>query len=291
MLALRTNLTIAGADDAPYLAARGTAADSVTIDLATPATAGGRETARQTAARHIRRIAATGRGVHVRVSDTRSDELEADLAAVTGPALQAVLLSGAEIAQDVRDADVAIRRQEMRRKVEPGTVRLIPEIDSAAGLAELPRMLSAVDRHEAVALNAGALARDLGLSDTQPSLLEHAMAGVALAARAAGLPWLLLDAQSPPGARSALATLAQRLGAAGAYVASEAEARGFNELFTPPQHELETAQHAIEQWQRIRKAGDWSGVADGELVDRRTVRRARALVALDEAIRRRERAR
>ncbi len=290
MLALRTNLTIAGADDAPYLAARGTAADSVTIDLATPAVAGEREATRQTAARHIRRIAATGRGVHVRVSDTRSDELEADLAAVTGPALQAVLLSGAEIAQDVRDADVAIRRQEMRRKIEPGAVRLIPEVDSAAGLAELPRMLSAVDRHEAVTLNAGALARDLGLSDTQPSLLEHAMAGVALAARAAGLPWLLLDAQSQPGARSALATLAQRLGAAGTYVASETEARGFNELFTPPQHEVEAAQHAIEQWQRIRKAGGWSGVADGELVDRRSVRRARALVALDEAIRKRERA-
>ncbi len=290
MLALRTNLTIAGSDDVPYLAARGTSADSVTIDLATPAVAGEREAARQTAARHVRRIAATGRGVHVRVSDTRSDELEADLAAVTGPALQAVLLSGTEIAQDVRDADVAIRKHEMRRKVEPGTVRLIAEVDSAAGLAELPRMLSAVDRHEAVALNAGALARDLGLRDAHPSLLEHAMASVALAARAADLPWLLLDGRSEPGARSALATLAQRLGAAGAYVASEAEARGFNELFTPPQHEVETAQHAIEQWQRIRKAGGWSGVADGELVDRRSVRRARALIELDEAIRRRSRA-
>lgn len=287
---MRTNLTIAGSDDTPYLAARGTAADSVTIDLATPAVAGEREAARQTAARHVRRIAATGRGVHVRVSDTRSGELEADLAAVSGPALEAVLLSGAEIAQDVRDADVAIRKQEMRRNVEPGTVRLIPEVDSATGLADLPRMLSAVDRHEAVALNAGALARDLGLRDTHPSLLEHAMAGVALAARTAGLPWLLADGRSRPGARSELATLAQRLGAAGAYVVSEAEVRGFSELFTPSQHEVEAAQRAIEQWQRIRRAGRWTGVANGELVDRRTVSQARALVELDEAIRRRERA-
>ena len=291
MLALRTNLTIAGIDDAPYLAARGTAADSVTIDLATPAVAGEREAALRTAARHVRRIAATGRGVHVRVSDTRSGELEADVAAVTGAALQAVLLSGAEIAQDVRDADVAIRKHEMRRKVVPGTLRLIPEIDSATGLAELPQMLGAVDRHEAVALNAGALARDLGLRDAHPSLLEHAMAAVDVAARAAGLPWLLLDGRAQPGARSELTTLAQRLGAAGAYVVSEAEARGFNQLFTPPQREVEAAQHAIEQWQRIRDVGGWTGVAGGELVDRRAVRRARALVDLDEAIRRRSRAR
>jgi citrate lyase beta subunit len=277
-----------------FEAAATTAADAVTFDLATPETHLERVALRQLAARHSALIARRGRGVHVRVSDTRSGELEADLDALVSASVEAVLLSGAEEAQDVRDADVAIRQREMRRKLEPGHVRLIPEIGSAAGLRALPRLIEAVDRHGAVALNIETLARDFGLTGAPTAsmaLFEHAMAEVAFDAHAAGLPWLLLAPHADQGVRAALANRAHALGAAGAYVRSEGEAGGFRQLFTPRREDVATARAMLDEWERVRTEERWVGAVEGELVDRRSVRGARRIVALDAAITSSERAR
>jgi citrate lyase beta subunit len=134
-------LVIDGLDDAGLAAAPTTAADAIAIDLASPTVHADRARARTQAQRRLRAIAEAGRPVFVRVADQRSGETEADLDAVIGEHLTAIVLSGAAIPQDVRDADVAIRKREMRLSLTPGRVRLIPEIDSAEGLSHLRRML------------------------------------------------------------------------------------------------------------------------------------------------------
>jgi citrate lyase subunit beta / citryl-CoA lyase len=294
VLVSRSNLLIRGLRPAAFEAAATTAADAVTLDLAAPETNTERAGLRQLAAKHAPQIAKRGRAVHLRIADTRSAELDADLEALVSAAITAVLLSGAEEPQDVRDADIAIRKREMRRKLEPGHVRLIPEVDSAAGLRALPRLIEAVDRHGAIALNIDALARDFGV-DSAPAasltLFEHAMAAVAIEAHAAGLPWLLLAPEAGHGTRSALANRAHALGAAGVYVGSESEAAGFRQLFTPRASEVATARAMLDEWERIRATEAWVGTIDGVLVDRRTVRRARRIVALDAAIHSTDRAR
>ncbi len=302
-LALRTSLAIGGADDEPYTAALRSAADTITVDLASPEVHGHRGPARRAAARHAPLLAAAGRAVQARVSDTRSGELEADLAAVVGEHLDAVQLSGAETAQNVRDADVAIRRHEMRLGIVPGSVRLIPLLDSAAGLLALPAMLNAVDRHSAVVLDADGLCRDLDLSapggaETVATVLEHAMWDVAVAARAADLLWLIAALTVAPAERATLAARAREFGASGACVRSEAEVLGLNALFTPEPESVAAARRIVQEWDRLRGRGHVSGVVavaatSGEgpaalaLVDRRSVRRARALIARAGAIERR----
>ncbi|MFN8639617.1 MAG: aldolase/citrate lyase family protein [Dehalococcoidia bacterium] len=284
MVAVRSILLIRGTQPAVYEAAATTSADAVVIDLASPEVSAEREAARALAAKHAPLIARRGRGAHVRISDARSGELEADVEAVAGAAIAAVLLSGAEEPQDVRDADIALRRREMRRKVAPGHMRLIPEVDSAAGLRALPAMLGAVDRHGAAALNVEALAHDMGLGGAlAPSmpLLEHAMATVAFAARAAKVPWLLLASHVDQGIRAALANRAHALGAGGVYVRSEAEAAGFRQLFTPARERVELARAMLEEWERVRTREEWVGAVHGQLVDRRSVRLARQVVAAD----------
>ncbi len=291
-LALRTSVLVRGADESAYVAARTTAADAVLIDLAAPETHDQRTALRRLAAKHAPGIAASGRGVVLRVSDARSGLLEDDLAGTVSEALTAVVLSGAMVAQDARDADVAIRKQEMRRKLTPGSVRLIPEVDSAAGLRALPAILDAVDRHSAVAVNVPALLRDLraGAPRQAVTLTEHVLAEVAIAARAASIGWLAIDLDGDSAARADLATRAAAFGAWGVAVRSEPEAPGFNRLFTPPPEELERARAALAEWERVRAAGGMVGVAGRALVDRRTVRSARLVIALHEAIARRGRA-
>jgi citrate lyase beta subunit len=225
-LRLRTNLLVTAGAGSGLLA---TAAEAVTIDYSTQM---------QPDARH-RGSAATleavaGRPTHIRIAIDRRLGLEASLEAELSQAVGAVLLGGVDWPQDVRDADVALRRREMRLGLEPGTVRLIPEVGSALALRALPRMFEAVDRHSAVALNTDALAVDLELPGPPQShlaVLEHAMAEVAISARIAGVPWLLLAPALDGGTRSMLATRAHAHGAGGIYIASEPEAQGFNSLF------------------------------------------------------------
>ena len=292
-LALRTSLLVRGIGESAYIAATTTAADAVLIDLAAPETNGERAALRRLVAKHAPAIAAAGRGVVLRVSDARSGLLEDDLAAAVSASLLAVVLSGTEVPQDARDADVTIRKQEMRRGLEPGSVRLIPEIDSAAGLRALPAILDAADRHSAVALNVPALVHDLraGTSRQAVALVDHALSEVAIAARAASIGWLAFDLGVDAAARADLATRAAALGAWGVAVRSEAEAPGFNRLFTPPPEELEQTRAVLAEWERVRAAGGMVGAIEAALVDRRTVRHARAVIALHEAIARRERAR
>jgi citrate lyase beta subunit len=117
------------------------------------------------------------------------------------------------------------------------------------------------------------------------------MSAVAITARAAALPWLLLAPHTDPGVRSLLANRAHAFGASGAYVRSESEAGGFNQLFSPPRERVDAARAVLAEWERVRARGGMVGAVGNELVDRRSVRSARALVALDDAIRARQVAR
>lgn len=299
MLALRSVLVIAGEDEARYAAAATAAADAVLFDLAEPAAHHERAGARRLVEHYAPLAAAARRTVVVRIGDTRSDELEADVDAIVMAAVSAVILPAADVPQDVRDADVAIRKREMRRGVPPGSLRLIPEVDSAAGLRALPAMLEAVDRHGAVAIRVADLLGHSGAGvglgastngSAHATLAEHAMAEIAIGAAAAGLPWIVTGRDA-----AALATRGRELGAAGVAVTSDAEARGMNALFSPDAAEVAAARATIAEWERLRGRGRWLGTVDASdgprTVDRRSVRLARALTARADAIERREAAR
>ncbi len=293
-LALRTSLRVDALDAAGLAAACASHADAVLIDMASAAAYARRADARRAGNHALLAIAATGRPVHARVSDTRSGETAGDIMSMVRAGLAAVVLAGAERPQDARDLDVLVRKQEMRRGIVPGSVRLLAELDSAEGIRALPAILEAVDRHSAVTLDVSALAAALrlpGAAASQLALLEHAMSEVALTCAAHGLPWTVAAPAADPGARAAIANRAHALGAAGVVVASEAEAGGFTRLFTPRDEDVAAARAIVAEWERLRAADQPSGTIDGQLVDRRTMRHARILIEAAEAIARRGRVR
>ena len=292
--AIRTSLRLDALDAAGLDAACRSHADAVLIDLASAAAYAQRAEARRAGNHALLAIAATGRPVHARVSDTRSGETEGDIMSMVRAGLGAVVLAGAERPQDTRELDVLIRKQEMRRGIEPGSVRLIAELDSATGIRALPAMLDAIDRHSAVTLDLSALAASLrlpGAVASQLPLLEHAMSEVALACSAHALSWMVAAPAADPGARALLANRAHALGAAGTQIASEAEASGFTRLFTPPPAALHAAHAILDEWARLVATEQPSGVTGPHLVDRRTMRAARLVVDAHDAIARRERVR
>ena len=298
MLALRSTLVVDALDAPALRAARTTAADAVLIDLAYPSVQGRRGEARAQARRAAQAIAKAGRPVLARVSSTVTDEMEADLDAVVGAWLTAVVLSDTEQSQDARDTDVQIRKREMRARLTPGRIRLIPEIESAEALAVLPGILRSVDRFGAVMLSLTGLREDLRLGARASAVYEHAMADVAIAAHTVRLPWALNVEHHRP-ELTAMPARAHDFGAAGVTVHHEGTARGMNSLFTPDPTEVAIARAILVEWEAVRARGEWAGVVAGEVieapatdraVDRRSVRRARALLEQVAAIEARERA-
>lgn len=296
MLALRSILVMDALDEGAMKAATSSAADAVLIDLAHPSLHGHRAEARRLARRHGEAIARTGRPLLVRVSDNRSAEMPADIEAVVGPWITGVVVSGVEEPQDARDADVQVRKYEMRSKLTPGEIAIVPELDSAEGLVALMRILLAIDRVQAISLSIDGLRRDLRLGPGAGALYQHAMAEVAVHADAARLPWVVHVQHHRPGVEQ-IPSLAHDFGAAGVTVHHEGEALGMNSLFSPVESEVAVARAMVAEWQRVRKRGEVLGVVAGEaievpgydrLVDRRTIRRARAVLDLADAIARRE---
>src|SRR5262245_63458500 len=124
-LALRTLLRVYALDAPRLTAAVHSAADAVLLDIASPAAYAKRADARRAANHAAEAIAPTGRPVHARVSDLRSGATEGDIQSVVRANLTAVMLAGCEVPQDARSIDVSIRKQEMGRGIEPGSVRLV----------------------------------------------------------------------------------------------------------------------------------------------------------------------
>ncbi|MDA0351400.1 MAG: aldolase/citrate lyase family protein [Chloroflexi bacterium] len=290
MLPLRSLLVVPASDQEALLAARRTGADAVVLDVAVPAHDTDRGEARANLAEAIDAIGATGRTVMVRVSSVSSGALAADLLAAVRPALAAVIVAGTEVPQDARDADVLLRKFELAHEITPGAVRLIPEIDSAAGLQALPVIAEAVDRYAAIALNAGRMHRDLGLARGRHDALDYVMALTAVTARAAELPWIVGTFEADRGFIEA--ARAHEFGAAGVTVQSEAGVRGVHSLFQPDAADVASARAVLREWERLRGDGMTSGVAligdEGnprvEPVDRRAMRAARLVVARADAI-------
>ncbi|MYA19365.1 MAG: hypothetical protein F4Z25_03650 [Chloroflexi bacterium] len=175
---------------------------------------------------------AAGVPIHVRLAHPREGLLRAQLEALDGP-VAGVLLAGTAQPQDLRDADVELRRRELHGGLDPGSIGLIPEIASAAAIERLPQLLAAVDRIASVGLDIEAVAEDLGAPDVRAEALQApVLARVALAAAAGRLPWTIGAMGFAAGDRARLAGRAHALGAAGAYVLAESEVAGLNALFS-----------------------------------------------------------
>ena len=175
---------------------------------------------------------AAGVPVHVRLAHPREGLLGEQLEALDGP-VACVLLASVVQPQDLRTADVELRRHELHAGLTPGSIGLIPEIGSAAAIERLPQLLAAIDRIASVGLDLEAVAADLGAPGARAEVLQApVLARVALAVSAAGLPWTVGALGFSPGDRARLAARAHSLGASGGYVLAESEVAGLNALFS-----------------------------------------------------------
>jgi citrate lyase subunit beta / citryl-CoA lyase len=261
--------------------AAGLAADAIVLDLESSVPLAEKEAARAAVPSAIATLAAAGKTVWVRINSTFSLLARDDLHAAVSRGLSGILVPHCERPEQLLYLEALLRDAEPAAGLKPGSIRLIPAIESAAALLRAAEIARASERAAALQFGGGDFTADLGVARTPAGPeLAYARAAIAVAARAARIP--ALDTTFPfvddevgllHDAQTALA-----LGMAGKALQHAAQLATINTVFTPDPATVARAQAIVAAYRAAEKEGQGAIEVEGELVDAPVVSRARALL-------------
>jgi citrate lyase subunit beta/citryl-CoA lyase len=201
-----------------------------------------------------------------RINDPRTDIGRADLERLSGASPPALMVPKAEL------ASLAL--------AHAAGMRTVALVETARGVAEVER-IAALDGVLAIAIGTVDLAAELHLGQLPDDLeLLHVRSRVVLACALAGIPALdgVHLAIDDADALAAQARRARALGFAGKLCIHPAQVAVVREAFAPSAAELERARAVVDAYRRSRAEQRGAALADGEMVDLATVRRAEAIL-------------
>ena len=266
-------------------ALRGTA-DVIQIDLEDSVPPDQKAEARSGVSAAIDRIHEAGRVGVVRINNDPT-LLSADLEAVVGPQLAGITLPKVSCGKDLQELDEAITRFEQQRQLPVGRIRLVAQIESAAGVLNSREIASATPRLAAMGIGMEDLAVQLGCS-VNPDALYFPNMLVLYAAREAGVTPLgylgSITVYNDAVTFGEWIRRAKSLGFAGGFCIHPNQVEILNTGFAPSIHEVQEAKSLIEEFQS--RPDQSSGVFSykGRMVDRPVVERARRTLQQHEAI-------
>ncbi|MGE0219428.1 HpcH/HpaI aldolase/citrate lyase family protein [Mycolicibacterium sp.] len=228
----------------------------------------------------------TGVEVLVRVNAEDTGLLYDDLAVAIRPGVAGIVVPKAESAASMTRLDGAVTALEAARGLAPGSVDLVPLVESALGVRNAYDVLTAADRVRAVLFGSGEqgdLVADLDCEWTpEGTALLHARSQVLLAARAAGLSEPLdavfMDFRNDDALRVEC-ELARRLGYVGKCAIHPRQVPVIHEVFTPDADVVAGQERILKAFEEAEAQGLASISVDGRMVDYAVARRARAILA------------
>ena len=145
-----------------------TPADVIVLDLEDGVAPDGKAAGRAAVGAAIESLKAAGKTVHVRINHIDTGMTKDDLAAIVGPGLDAILYPKPQGASAVRELDVLIREAEYHKEgVRPGTIGLIPMIETSRALLRCEEIALASTRIIGLAVGGEDYAADLGVARTK----------------------------------------------------------------------------------------------------------------------------
>lgn len=216
---------------------------------------------------------------YVRVNALDTEFCEGDIAAVTGPWLDGIMLPKVETAAGLLAADKLIAEAERKNGLTPGGIDLLPIIETAKGLAMVADIAAAGSRVQRLSFGAVDFAKDLGMQLTEEEWeLTSARSAIVLASRVAGLAapldsvWVHFRDQD--GLRQSCERV-RVMGYQGKMAIHPDQIAPINETFTPGEEEVARAEKIITAFEEAEAKGSASIVVDGFFVDYPVVDQAR----------------
>ena len=227
---------------------------------------------------------------YLRVNAASTPFCYADLVETVHKGVEGVLLPKVESAAELHAIDWLLAALEREHGIAEGSIDLIPQVETAAGVQRIERIVQARNlrqykapwRVKRVAFGAGDYANDVGLSVSadEPELAE-ARARLVMICRAAGLenpidsPWFhMKDAE---GFRRALKRN-RRDGFQGRLCIHPDQIAPVNSAYLPTAEELAQAERIVAAFREAEAKGAAAIQLDGQMIDYPIVHRAQALL-------------
>jgi citrate lyase subunit beta/citryl-CoA lyase len=259
-------------------------ADAVVLDLEDAVPLKQKAEARQLVAHALMKALSAGKvNAYVRINAVSTDLWRDDLAAALVPGLRGVRLAKAESAAELIRAGEALAEAEGKAGIEPGSLRVVPTIESARGLLAAFEIASA-PRVEAIAFGAADFARDIGATvDEDETQTLYARSHLVAVSRAAGIGPPIASVytriKDDAGLRRTTEAAA-RLGFFGRSCIHPAQIAVIHEAFTPSAETIAEARAIVQTFDA--SATGVATLPDGQFLDAPIVARARAILALTE---------
>ncbi|MEW6274322.1 MAG: CoA ester lyase [Bacillota bacterium] len=291
MKILRSVLFAPGDDPKKAGKAFSCGADAVVLDLEDAVAPERKDAAREIAGKVLAEIqtGSTRRvPVFVRVNPVSSPYILKDLQAVIEFPIEGIMLAKAEAGEEVRRVDWLLGLLEQQKGITPGSLGLIPFIESARGIERAIEIAGACARVWCLAFGGNDYTMDIGTTySREGSELFYARCRLVAASRVAGLvpP---LDTVNPDfrdiPALVEEARRVKQLGFQGKLVIHPAQVAPVNEVFTPAPGEIEWAKKVVAAFDQARARGAGVIQLEGRMVELPVVRRAQQILALTEVV-------
>jgi len=220
----------------------------------------------------------------VRVNALDTEFCEADIAAVTGPWLDGIMLPKVESVAGLLSADKMLERAEREQGLEPGGIDLLPIIETAKGLAAVSDIAGSGSRVRRLSFGAVDFAKDMGMRLTEDEWeLTAARSAIVLASRVARLAAPLDSVWVHFRDQDGLAKSCERvrvMGFQGKMAIHPDQIAPINDAFTPGEEEVARAEKIIAAFEEAEAGGSASIVVDGFFVDYPVVDQARRTLEL-----------
>ncbi len=269
-------------------------ADAVILDLEDAVALSEKAASRKPVAEAIARAGKVR--VYVRVNAMGTPFCFRDLVDTVVPGLHGVVLPKVESAADLHAIDWMLWNLEMERGMAPGSLDLIPLVETAAGLSRVDRVFQARSlkpysgrwRVRRAAFGAADYANELGITTSADEReLDHARAKLVLASASEGVEPPLdspyFDIRDAEGYRLSTER-SRRMGFQGRLCIHPDQVAGANTGFAPSADEVARARRIVDAFREAEAKGEAAVQVDGKMVDYSVVRQAQTLLGLLESV-------
>lgn len=253
------------------------AADAVILDLEDAVAVAEKEATRATVVRALQDHG--GKRGYVRVNAWDTAFCFRDIEAVAGPWLTGIMLPKVEDPAQLIAVDWILAQLEREHAMEPGSIDLLPIIETGKGVANARAIAGAGTRVRRISFGAGDYTKDMAMRWTlDEGEVDHARAEVVLASRTEGLEppldtvWIHI--KDLDGLKRS-AEHVRDMGFQGKLCIHPDQIEPVNTVFTPTEEEVAFARKVVAAFDEAEKAGLASIQVDGYFVDYPIVDQAR----------------
>ncbi len=270
--------------DSPRKIAKGAGlpADAIIADLEDAVAPSRKQKARSLLVESFRALPPDGPLRSIRINPVHSPFWPDDLLQTFAAAPQLYVIPKVESAADLQRVDERLTPLESNADLPVGSVRLLPIVESAAGVVNLPEIARADPRIVALAFGAEDFAENIGAQRTREGWeVFYARSAVVTVAAAFGLQAIdtvYTDLASDSGLSEECETV-QKMGFRGKLAIHPRQVEIINRAFTPDLAEVAAARRLIAVFEAHQRAGRGVCVLDGKMVDMPMYRAAQDLLA------------